>query len=64
MSKSGEFDLDGLCEEMRRKARCTERGVMLTKGDIHDAVPTNPLSRNNHDSGPIRSTDDCPFATK
>jgi len=36
--QDGKFDLDGLCSELRAKARCSESGVMVDQDHVDKAL--------------------------
>ena len=36
--QEGKFDLDGLCSELRAKARCSESGVMVDQDHVDAAL--------------------------
>ena len=36
--QEGKFDLDGLCSELRSKARCSESGVMVDQDHVDAAL--------------------------
>ncbi len=36
--KSGDFDLDGLCSDLRKKAKCTGSGPMVNQDDFHKVM--------------------------
>lgn len=36
--QEGKFDLDGLCAELRAKARCSESGVMVDQDHVDAAL--------------------------
>ena len=36
--QEGKFDLDGLCSELRAKARCSESGVMVDQNHVDAAL--------------------------
>jgi AP-1-like factor len=35
---SGELDMDGLCSELRSKAKCSEVGVVVAESDVHEVL--------------------------
>jgi len=43
--KDGSFDIDGLCSELRAKARCSESGVVVDQKDVDAALKRLPLSQ-------------------
>lgn len=40
--KEGSFDIDGLCSELRAKARCSESGVIVDQKDVDAALKRMP----------------------
>ena len=40
--KDGSFDIDGLCSELRAKARCSESGVVVDQKDVDEALKRLP----------------------
>lgn len=38
--KFGDLDIDGLCAELRTKAKCSETGVVLTESDVNNVLKT------------------------
>jgi AP-1-like factor len=36
--KDGSLDIDGLCSELRAKARCSESGVVIDQKDVDHAL--------------------------
>lgn len=38
MPDGGDFDIDGLCEEMKAKARCSETGRWFSKEEMKDKM--------------------------
>ncbi|KAK9463822.1 transcription factor PAP1-domain-containing protein [Lipomyces oligophaga] len=36
--KFGDLDIDGLCSELRTKAKCSESGVVVTESDFNDVL--------------------------
>lgn len=36
--KDGSLDIDGLCSELRAKARCSETGVVIDQKDVDSAL--------------------------
>ncbi|MBE7179773.1 MAG: hypothetical protein INR71_00950 [Terriglobus roseus] len=40
--KEGSFDIDGLCSELRAKARCSESGVVVDQKDVDAALKRMP----------------------
>jgi len=40
--KEGNFDIDGLCSELRAKARCSESGVVVDQKDVDEALKRLP----------------------
>jgi hypothetical protein len=53
---NGDIDLDALCSDMRRKARCSETGAVITKKDLDETIQRQSLSRHNSDNGTNHST--------
>jgi hypothetical protein len=45
--KDGSLDIDGLCSELRAKARCSESGVVIDQQDVDSALQRLPASRAN-----------------
>jgi AP-1-like factor len=45
--KNGNLDIDGLCNELRSKARCSETGVVIDQKDVDAALQRLPASRAN-----------------
>lgn len=45
--KDGTLDIDGLCSELRAKARCSESGVVIDQKDVESALKRMPASRTN-----------------
>jgi len=45
--KDGSLDIDGLCSELRTKARCSETGVVIDQKDVDYALQRLPASRSN-----------------
>lgn len=45
--KDGSLDIDGLCSELRTKARCSETGVVIDQKDVDYALKRLPASRSN-----------------
>ncbi|KAF3925438.1 hypothetical protein ABW21_db0202754 [Orbilia brochopaga] len=39
---SGEIDMDNLCSELRAKAKCSEKGVVVDKKDV-DTILNKPI---------------------
>lgn len=39
---SGELDMDGLCSELRSKAKCSEVGVVVAESDVHEVLGKVP----------------------
>ena len=35
---SGELDMDGLCSELRSKAKCSETGVVVAETDVQEVL--------------------------
>jgi AP-1-like factor len=50
--KEGNLDIDGLCNELRAKARCSETGVVIDQKDVDAALKRLPASRSNSASTP------------
>ncbi|KAM0723756.1 hypothetical protein Q7P37_000746 [Cladosporium fusiforme] len=48
--QDGKFDLDGLCSELRAKARCSESGVMVDQDHVDKAL--KKLSKPGEGQGP------------
>lgn len=40
--KDGTIDIDGLCTELRAKARCSESGVVVDSKDVEAALKRMP----------------------
>ena len=40
--QEGSFDIEGLCSELRAKARCSETGVVVDKKDVDAALQKIP----------------------
>jgi len=38
--KEGEFDLDGLCKDLQKKARCSETGAVVNESDFNKIMKT------------------------
>lgn len=36
--RDGKFDLDGLCSELRAKAKCSEKGVLVDQDHVQAAL--------------------------
>lgn len=36
--KEGEFDLDGLCKDLQKKAKCSETGAVVNESDFHKVL--------------------------
>ncbi|KAH8816154.1 BAP1, transcription factor bZIP [Xylogone sp. PMI_703] len=36
--KEGEFDLDGLCKDLQKKAKCSETGAVVNESDFHQVL--------------------------
>jgi hypothetical protein len=50
--KDGSLDIDGLCSELRAKARCSESGVVIDQKDVDSALQRLPASmRTNSNPG-------------
>jgi len=49
--KDGSLDIDGLCSELRAKARCSETGVVIDQKDVNHALERLPASRTNSGNG-------------
>lgn len=49
--QDGKFDLDGLCAELRSKARCSESGVMVDQD--HVAAALKKLGKKNEGTGKV-----------
>jgi Transcription factor PAP1 len=45
--KDGNLDIDGLCSELRAKARCSESGVVIDQKDVDAALKRLPAKRTN-----------------
>ena len=43
--KDGNLDIDNLCAELRKKAKCSESGVVVDKHDLDAALQRLPGSR-------------------
>jgi AP-1-like factor len=43
--KDGSLDIDGLCSELRKKAKCSETGVVIDKNDVDAALQRLPGMR-------------------
>ncbi|KAF2423404.1 PAP1-domain-containing protein [Tothia fuscella] len=43
--KDGSLDIDGLCSELRAKARCSETGVVIDQHDVDQALQLLPANR-------------------
>jgi hypothetical protein len=43
--KDGSLDIDGLCSELRAKARCSESGVVIDQKDVDAALKGLPGKR-------------------
>lgn len=46
--KDGSLDIDGLCSELRAKARCSESGVVIDQKDVDAALKGLPAKRQEH----------------
>ncbi|KAE9985133.1 hypothetical protein EG327_004801 [Venturia inaequalis] len=46
--KDGSLDIDGLCSELRAKARCSESGVVIDQKDVDAALRGLPAKRQEH----------------
>ena len=44
--KDGSIDIDGLCTELRAKARCSESGVVVDTKDVEAALKRLPEHQN------------------
>ena len=49
--QEGKFDLDGLCSELRNKARCSESGVLVDQNHVDAAL--KKLSAQSAGSGAV-----------
>jgi AP-1-like factor len=49
--QDGKFDLDGLCSELRVKAKCSESGVMVDQEHVHAAL--KKLGQGRHQGKPL-----------
>lgn len=38
--KEGEFDLDGLCKDLQKKAKCSETGAVVNESDFNKIMQT------------------------
>jgi len=45
--KDGSLDIDGLCSELRAKARCSETGVVIDQKDVDSALKRIPPRTNS-----------------
>jgi len=43
--KEGNLDIDGLCSELRSKARCSESGVVIDQKDVDEALKRLPAKK-------------------
>lgn len=48
--KDGSLDIDGLCSELRAKARCSESGVVIDQKDVDAALKGLPAKRQDNSS--------------
>ncbi|OQN98408.1 hypothetical protein B0A48_15677 [Cryoendolithus antarcticus] len=56
--QDGKFDLDGLCSELRSKARCSESGVMVDQDHVDKAL--KKLSKKGEDGKPPKEVENMP----
>jgi AP-1-like factor len=49
--KDGSLDIDGLCSELRSKARCSESGVVIDQKDVDSALKRLPPKRGDSNPG-------------
>jgi AP-1-like transcription factor len=45
--KDGSIDIDGLCTELRAKARCSESGVVVDNRDVEAALKRLPEQKSS-----------------
>jgi AP-1-like factor len=43
--QDGNLDIDGLCDELRAKAKCSESGVVIDQKDVDAALGRLPAAR-------------------
>jgi len=46
--KEGTLDIDGLCTELRSKARCSESGVVIDQKDVDEAIRRLPPKKGSN----------------
>lgn len=43
--KYADIDIDGLCDELKQKAKCSEKGVVLSASDVHHLLEKSATGR-------------------